>query len=76
VSRKSQVPEFNLSWSHYLMLTSIKDIDERRFYEIESIENNWSLRELKRQYNSGLFMCLALSTDKEGVRKLSDKGIY
>jgi len=23
VSRKSQAPEFNLSWSHYLMLTSI-----------------------------------------------------
>lgn len=74
VSRKSQAPEFNLSWSHYLMLTSIKDMDERRFYEIESIENNWSLRELKRQYNSGLFMRLALRADKEGVRKLSDKG--
>ena len=49
-------------------------MDERRFYEIESIENNWSLRELKRQYNSGLFMRLTSSTDKEGVRKLSDKG--
>jgi hypothetical protein len=31
-------PTFRLSWSHYLNLISIKNIDERRFYEIESIE--------------------------------------
>lgn len=67
-------PTFKLSWSHYLTLISIKNIDERTFYEIESIENNWSVRELKRQYDSGLYMRLALSTDKDGIKRLSQKG--
>lgn len=55
-----ETPVFRLSWSHYLNLISIKNIEERRFYEIESIENNWSIRELKRQYDSDLYMRLAL----------------
>lgn len=67
-------PKFQLSWSHYLMLMGIKDPNERRFYEIESAEGNWSLRELKRQYDSGLYMRLALSTDKTGIMQLAQKG--
>ena len=74
LSRILEVPEFQLSWSHYLMLMGIKDLNERKFYEIESVGNNWSLRELKRQYNSGLYMRLALSTDKEGIKQLAEKG--
>ena len=74
VSAELKMPEFNLSWSHYLMLMGIKDLSERKFYEIESVGNNWSLRELKRQYNSGLYMRLALSTDKEGIKQLTEKG--
>lgn len=68
------IPSFELSWSHYLTLISIKDYAERKFYEIEAIESNWSIRELKRQYNSGLYMRLALSTDKAGIERLSQKG--
>ena len=30
------IPEFTLSWSHYLKLMRIDDLDERAFYEIES----------------------------------------
>jgi predicted nuclease of restriction endonuclease-like (RecB) superfamily len=69
-----QTPQFQLTWSHYLMLFSIKDNDERNFYEIESAQNNWSVRELKRQYNSGLYLRLALSTNKEGVKQLATEG--
>lgn len=69
-----RLPEFNLSWSHYLMLLTIKEPDERMFYEIEAKQNNWSLRELRRQYNTGLFMRLALSKDKAGIKKLAEKG--
>lgn len=36
---------FTLSWSHYIKLMRIKDINERKFYEIEAYKNNWSLRE-------------------------------
>ncbi len=74
LSRISETHDFQLSWSHYLMLIAVKDLNERAFYEIESIQNNWSLRELKRQYNSGLYMRLALSTDKLGVKQLAEKG--
>lgn len=81
VSRKSEIiktqsliSKFNLSWSHYVFLISIDDHLERNFYEIESFKNNWSLRELKRQYNSGLFTRLSLSKDKEGILKLSNEG--
>ena len=66
--------QFNLSWSHYLILMRIEDIDARKFYEIEAIENNWSLRELKRQVNSSLYERLVLSKDKEKVKELSVKG--
>ena len=69
VSRK-----FELSWSHYIFLTRIENIDERNFYEIESIENSWSLRELKRQFDTGLFERLSLSGDKQKVKELSLNG--
>ena len=66
--------KFFLSWSHYLKLMRIENVEERHFYEIESVKNNWSLNELKRQYNSALYERLALSTDKEEVYKLSMEG--
>ena len=66
--------QFNLSWSHYLILMRIEDIGTRNFYEIEAIQNNWSLRELKRQVNSSLYERLVLSKDKEKVKELAVKG--
>ena len=68
VSRK-----FTLSWSHYVFLSKI-DEDERQFYTIEAVENNWSVRDLERQYNSSLFERLKLSKNKKKIRELSQKG--
>lgn len=51
--------KFFLSWSHYLKLMRISNEDERHFYEIESVKNDWSLSELKRQYDSSLYERLA-----------------
>lgn len=65
---------FKLTWSHYVFLMRIDDEKERLFYEIESEKYNWSVRELKRQYDSALYNRLSLSRDKEGVLKLSEKG--
>lgn len=65
---------FQLSWSHYLKLMRITNLEERNFYEIEAIQNNWSLRELERQYDSSLYERLSLSRDKEGILKLSTQG--
>lgn len=66
--------EFKLSWSHYLILMRINDENERRFYEVESIKNNWSLRELKRQLNSALYTRLSISKDKNQILELATKG--
>lgn len=66
--------KFNLSWSHYLKLMRINDSNERKFYEIESYKNNWSLRELQRQYDSALYARLSLSKNKEEILQLAEKG--
>lgn len=66
--------KFYLSWSHYLKLMRIDNINERHFYEIESVKNDWSLTELKRQYNSSLYERIALSTDKDKVYRLALEG--
>ena len=66
--------KFYLSWSHYLKLMRISNIEERHFYEIESVKNDWSLSELKRQYDSSLYERLALSKNKDEVMLLSQKG--
>ena len=63
-----------LSWSHYLFLMGIKDPDERSFYEIETTNQNWSLRELRRQFGSSLYERLALSRDKDAIRDLAREG--
>jgi predicted nuclease of restriction endonuclease-like (RecB) superfamily len=66
--------DFKISWSHYLKLMRIEDELERKFYEIETYKNNWSLRELNRQYDSALYTRIALSKDKNEILKLSEQG--
>ena len=70
-----QTASGKLSWSHYSELLSIDDDMARQFYEKQSIKENWSVRELKRQINSSLFQRIALSKDKKGVLKISRQGI-
>lgn len=72
--RQTVSDQFTLSYSHYLFLMRIDNPDERKFYEIESSQNNWSLRELKRQFDSALFERLSLSKDKEKVKSLAVQG--
>lgn len=82
VSQKSQTVfgklnterPFCLSWSHYLILMRMKNQEERDFYELEAIEGNWSVRTLQRQYGSSLYERLLLSSDKDKVKVLSEKG--
>lgn len=56
-----------LNWSQYKMLISIEDVDKREYYELESVNNNWTARETERQINSQLYERLLLSNDKEAV---------
>jgi predicted nuclease of restriction endonuclease-like (RecB) superfamily len=66
--------KFKLGWTHYIYLMRIENEDERNFYEIEAVNNNWSVRELQRQYNSSLYERIALSKNKKKVKELSTKG--
>ena len=65
---------FSLGCSHYVTLLTIGHAEERAFYEIEAAQNQWSVRELKRQIASSLYERLALSRDKDEVRRLSREG--
>jgi len=65
---------FKLSWAHYIILCRISNKEERKFYEIETLNNNWTFKELERQYNSSLYERLVLSRNKKKVKELSEKG--
>ena len=69
----TEIHNFKLSWSHYIFLMRL-EANERSFYEIETDKNNWSLRELKRQYNTGLYQRLIVSKNKEKIEVLAKKG--
>ena len=75
--RQSLISEFypfRLSWTHYLILMRIENAEERRFYEIESVNQQWSVRQLQRQFNSSLYQRLALSRKKDEVLQLANEG--
>jgi predicted nuclease of restriction endonuclease-like (RecB) superfamily len=63
-----------LSWTHFIELMRIEDDLKRAFYEIQTLQNAWSVRELKRQIDSLLYERVGLSHDKEGVFKLAQTG--
>ncbi len=56
-----------LSFSHFLEIMRKDDPLERLFYEVETIKNNWSVRELERAINTALYVRTGLSKDKEAV---------
>ena len=56
-----------LNWKQYRLLIRIPDGDKREFYELETVRNSWTGRELERQVNSSLFERLLASSDRESV---------
>lgn len=72
--RISEKGNIALSWTHFLILIRIENREERNFYEIEALNNNWSVRELQRQFNAALYERLALSKDKDGIKQLAEQG--
>jgi predicted nuclease of restriction endonuclease-like (RecB) superfamily len=63
-----------LSWSHYYELLKCNDEIEISFYQQTAINENWSVRELRRQMDTALFERIALSKNAKGVMKLATKG--
>jgi predicted nuclease of restriction endonuclease-like (RecB) superfamily len=64
----------DLPWTHFIELIRIEDPLKRAFYEVETLNNRWSVRELKRQIASLLYERIGLSRDKEGVLALAKQG--
>ena len=60
-------PSHKLSWSHWVELLKISDKLERSFYQQQTMLDGWSVPEFRRQKDSGLFMRLALSKNKEDL---------
>ncbi len=50
------------------------DDQERGFYQIEAAQQGWTLRELKRQYDSGLIERLALTRNRKSIGDLAQQG--
>ena len=53
-----------LSFTHLAEIIPLTDETQRRFYEIECIRGNWSVRELRRQITSLYYQRSGLSKDK------------
>jgi predicted nuclease of restriction endonuclease-like (RecB) superfamily len=63
-----------LSFSHFIELLNAETPLKRSFYEVQSIKNNWSVRELKRAMATLLFERTGVSKNKEGVlSKINDE---
>jgi len=73
---KSVTLSHQLSWTHYYEFLKIDDDLARSFYEQQSIKENWSIRELRRNKSSALFQRLALSKNKKGILALAKKGHF
>lgn len=60
----------NLSFSHIANLLTINDTLRRTFYEVECIKGNWSVRELKRQIDTGYFERMGFTNDPQKLSRL------
>ena len=56
-----------LNYSHFIELIRIEDDLQRLFYEVETIKNNWTIRELRRAIDTSLAFRTAMSTNKEAI---------
>jgi len=63
----------SLNFSHLTELLKIDNPLKRAFYEVETIRNTWSVRELRNQVSRLLFERTGLSTDKEKVIQVANK---
>ncbi len=66
-SAKSDKPMFPLSWSHYVLILSIDDLQAREFYEAEALRGGWSVRQMDRQISSQFYERTALSKNKTAM---------
>ncbi len=65
-----------LSFSHFVEILQFDDPLKRLFYEVECVQGNWSVRELRRQIGSLLYERTGLSRNKdELIRVANEKAV-
>ena len=52
-----QLPRLILSWSHYLVLMRIENIEARSFYELECAQQQWSVKQDFENPTIGILLC-------------------
>jgi hypothetical protein len=62
-----------LTWTHYRLPLKVESENARSYYINESINNNWSTRQLERQINSFYYERILSSKDKKRVIKAAQK---
>ena len=63
-----------LSYTHITELLKCSDETQRRFYELECVRGNWSVRELRRQIASLYYERSGLSVDKAALSAQAQDG--
>jgi len=66
---------FQLPWSAYVRLLSVKNDNARRFYEAEALRGGWSVRQLDRQINSQFYERTAPSRNKAAMLSKGEKAL-
>ena len=66
--------KFSLGWTHYQVLMRLDNEAARRFYEIEALNMQWTVRQLQRQIGSSLYERVGLSREKDKVMALANEG--
>lgn len=62
-----------LSFTHLVELLNLQDATQRAFYELECLQGNWSVRELKRQIASLYYERSGLSTNKHKLSQIAQQ---
>lgn len=65
---------YKLSWSHYCELIKIEDKTKRQYFEKYAINENLSVRELKRQIYSLHYERLLISRDRQALVEYGRRG--
>ncbi|MDR2882032.1 MAG: PDDEXK nuclease domain-containing protein [Azoarcus sp.] len=64
---------FPLPWSAYVSLLSVKDPQERDFYEAEALRGGWTVRQLARQIGTQFYTRALLSRNKRAMLEKGSK---
>ena len=67
--RRTPLPRFPLSWSHYVRLLSVEKHAAREFYEAEALRGGWTVRQLDRQVSTQVYERTLLSRNKAAMLK-------